>query len=314
VWIDALTNYISALGGPGDARYDRFWPATCHLIGKDILRFHAVYWPCMLMSAGLPLPQTIFAHGWWNVRGEKISKSMPATKVDPNLLAADLSADALRYFLLREVPLGLDGDFSYEALIGRYNADLANDLGNLVNRTLTMTVKFFGGAVPEARPELEGAEPHAGLRRVAVTAVREAAEALEAYAPSRALEAIWRLVRETNRYVDTAQPWKLAKDPERRAELEHTAHSFLEALYWVARMVSPVMPNKASEILAQLGIEGDAARRAMDSWPDAERAGRDLEAGLIVSKPTPLFPRIDDARAAELLDRWVPEDARGEGA
>jgi methionyl-tRNA synthetase len=143
-----------------------------------------------------------------------------------------------------------------------------------------------------------------------VTAVREAAASFEAYAPSRALEAIWRLVRETNRYVDTAQPWKLAKDPDRRAELEHTAHSFLEALFWAARMVAPVMPNKAAEILAQLGIEGDAAQRAMERWPDAERAGRDLDAGLTVSKPSPLFPRIDEDRAAALLDRWVPEDAR----
>ncbi len=310
VWIDALTNYISALGGPGGAHYERYWPATCHLIGKDILRFHAVYWPCMLMSAGLPLPETIVAHGWWTVRGEKISKSMPATRVDPNLIASDIGADALRYFLLREVPLGLDGDFTYEALLGRYNADLANDLGNLLSRTLSMTVKFFGGEVPSARPELADAEPHAGLRRVAVDAVREAAEAMGAYAPSRALEAIWRLVRETNRYVDTAQPWKLAKDPERRAELEHTTHAYLEALFWSARMVAPAMPNKATEILAQLGLGDESIARAMASWPDVERAGRDLEAGLVVKKPAPLFPRIDDERAAELLDRWVPDDAK----
>ncbi len=312
VWIDALTNYISALGDIGSEKYERYWPATCHLIGKDILRFHAVYWPCMLMSAGLPLPDTIYTHGWWTVRGEKMSKSMPATRVDPNLVAGDISADALRYFLLREVPLGLDGDFTYEALIGRYNADLANDLGNLLNRTLTMTVKFLGGDLPAARAELADSEPHAGMRRVAVDAVKEAGDAFEAYAPSRALEAIWRLVREANRYVDTAQPWKLAKDPDRRAELEHTTHGFLEALYWAARMVAPVMPVKAAEILAQLGLGEDAAARAMARWPDASLAGKDLPAGLTVTKPTPLFPRIDDARAAELLERWVPEDAKAE--
>ena len=310
VWIDALTNYISALGGIDSGPYRRYWPATCHLIGKDILRFHAVYWPCMLMSAGLPLPASIVAHGWWTVRGEKISKSMPATRVDPNLIAADISADALRYFLLREVPLGLDGDFSYEALLRRYNADLANDLGNLLNRTLTMTVKFLGGQVPEARAEHAQGELHADLRRVAVDTVREAAEAFETYAPSRALEAIWRLVREANRYVDTTQPWKLAKDPARRGELEHATHTYLEALYWAARMVAPVMPDKAADILAQLGLSKEAAEAAMASWPDPTRAGCDLEPGLVVTKPTPLFPRIDEARAAELLDRWVPEDAK----
>jgi methionyl-tRNA synthetase len=155
VWIDALTNYYSALAETesGEDRRKRHWRSDdgnqiVHLIGKDILKFHAVYWPCMLMSAGLPLPTTILSHGWWTVRGEKISKSMPATRVDPNQLAADLGADALRYFVLREVPLGLDGDFSYEALLTRYNSDLANDLGNLVARSLTMATKLTDGKVP----------------------------------------------------------------------------------------------------------------------------------------------------------------------
>src|SRR5262249_53674754 len=129
VWLDALANYITALGGPGAPLYEELWPHAVHLIGKDIVRFHAVYWPTFLMSAGLPLPRTVLTTGWWTVRGEKISKSMPATRIDPNVLAADIGPDALRYFLLREIPLGADGDFSYEALIGRINSDLANDLG-----------------------------------------------------------------------------------------------------------------------------------------------------------------------------------------
>ncbi|HUH00667.1 MAG TPA: methionine--tRNA ligase [Kofleriaceae bacterium] len=314
VWIDALTNYMSALGAPGTPLYQRYWPATCHLIGKDILRFHAVYWPCMLMSAGLPLPETIMTHGWWTVRGEKISKSMPATRVDPNQLAADLGADALRYFLLREVPLGLDGDFSYEALIGRYNADLANDLGNLTNRCLTMAGKFAGGAVPAADPAVADLEAHAVLATTARECVAEAARCFEDYAPSRALEVIWRLVREANRYVDAVQPWKLAKDPTREAELAHCVRGFLEAIFWSARMVSPVMPDKARAILGQLGVTGEAAEHAVTSWPDPEAWGRDLPTGQVVGKGEPVFPRIDAERQEALLKRWIPEDALASAA
>jgi methionyl-tRNA synthetase len=314
VWIDALTNYMSALGAPGTELYQRFWPATCHLIGKDILRFHAVYWPCMLMSAGLPLPETILTHGWWTVRGEKISKSMPATRVDPNQLAADLGADALRYFLLREVPLGLDGDFSYEALIGRYNADLANDLGNLTNRCLTMADKFAAGIVPAAEASVADIDAHAALANTAREVVVEAANLFEDYAPSRALESIWRLVREANRYVDAVQPWKLAKDPSRAAELAHCVRGFLEAIYWSARMVAPVMPDKARAILAQLGVVGDAADAALGSWPDAATWGADLPAGQPIGKGEPVFPRVDAARQEALLAAWIPADALVENA
>jgi methionyl-tRNA synthetase len=303
VWIDALTNYISALGGVGAEKYDEYWPAV-HLIGKDILRFHAVYWPCMLLSAGLPLPKTILAHGWWSVRGEKISKSMPATRVDPNLLAADIGADAVRYHLLREVPLGLDGDFTYEGLIGRYNSDLANDLGNLLNRTLTMTSKFCDGTVPEARPEVASGEVHANLARVAVDAAAQAAVQLEGYHPSRALEAIWKLVREANKYVDACQPWKLAKDPDKRAELEHCTRSFLEAAYWAACLVAPVMPNKALEIARKLGVDAESL-----PWPTGE-FNTLLPTGSKVDRGDPLFPRIDADRTAALLDKWIPDDAK----
>lgn len=303
VWIDALTNYISALGDIGSDKYNEYWPAV-HLIGKDILRFHAVYWPCMLLSAGLPLPRTILAHGWWSVRGEKISKSMPATRVDPNLLAADIGADAVRYHLLREIPLGNDGDFTYEGLIGRYNSDLANDLGNLLNRTLTMTGKFCGGTVPEARPEVASGEVHANLARVATEAAAEAAKQFELYQPSRALEAIWQLVREANKYVDACQPWKLAKDPDKRAELEHCTRSFLEAAYWAACMAAPVMPRKALEIAHKLGVEAESL-----PWPSGA-FNTLLPTGSAVDRGDPLFPRIDADRAAALLDKWIPDDAK----
>jgi methionyl-tRNA synthetase len=302
VWLDALANYISALGGPGTDLYNRFWPANCHLIGKDILRFHAVYWPCFLMSAGLPLPRSIVVTGFWNVRGQKISKSIPATRVDPNRLADDIGNDALRYFLLREVPLGLDGDFAYESLIARYNADLANDLGNLLHRTVTMTGKFCGGVVPPAHPEAESTD----LARVAAEVAAEAAEHFAKYAPSKALEAIWRLIRAANQHVDASQPWKLAKDPERQGELEHTMHSALEALYWAALMVAPVMPHKAAEVLERLGFAPDTTAAHLLRWPDPTAFNRELPAGLAVVTGPPIFPRIDDDRAAELLDRWMP--------
>jgi len=303
VWIDALTNYISALGLPGSERYERFWPATCHLIGKDILRFHAVYWPCMLMSAGLPLPKTIFAHGWWTVRGEKISKSLPATRVDPVQLADDVGADALRYFLLREVPLGNDGDFSYEALLGRFNAELANDLGNLINRCLTLTGKSADGKVPEPQAQPAG-DAHEQLAACARKVAVEARAAYESYAPSRALESIWALVREANTYVNTTQPWKLAKQPDAAAELAYVLRAALEAIAWVARMVWPVMPEKATAILAQVGA-GDAA----PTWPEPDSWSRDLPAGAAVARPDPLFPRIDADGAKTLLAKWIPADA-----
>lgn len=308
VWIDALTNYISALGDIGGPLYERYWPAQVHLIGKDILRFHAVYWPCMLMSAGLPLPESIFVHGWWTVRGEKISKSMPATRVDPNQLAHDLGADALRYFLLREVPLGLDGDFSYEALIGRYNADLANDLGNLVGRALTMTGKFAGGTIPAAAADSPPADSPAGeLLKVTATSVEEAAACFSALSPSRALEAIWRLVRETNRFIDTAKPWMLAKNPATAGEVPAVMRTCLQAIYVIARMIAPVLPKKAAEILAQLGIPEADRPVVLGRWPDKDSPGHDLPAGLTIHVGQALFPRIDADRQRTLLDVWLPQ-------
>ena len=313
VWIDALTNYMSALGAVDGDLHRRFWPATCHLIGKDILKFHAVYWPCMLLSAGLPLPETIFTHGWWTVRGEKISKSMPATRVDPNQLAADIGVDAVRYYLLREVPLGLDGDFTYESLLGRYNAELANDLGNLVSRSLTIAGKFAGAAVP-ARLASGGAAELARSQQEIEAVVREVVAEAErqyrAYSPSRALEAIWRLVREGNRYINDTAPWKLAKDPARQAEVHGIIRNGLEVLACAARLVAPVMPETARTILRLVGLAGERGGDAVRTWPSADRFGQELELGAAVGASEILFPRIDEARAAVLLDGWIPADAR----
>ena len=295
VWIDALTNYLSALGGPGADAYDQFWQGarTVHVIGKDILRFHCVYWPAMLLSAGLPLPTTVFAHGWWSVSGKKISKSLPATRIDPVQLSEDLGADALRYFLMREVPLGADGDFSYEGLIGRINSELANDLGNLLNRSAAMLRKYVGGRVPAQAGGAEALDVE--LRTTAERARDDAGKALDELAPSRALDAIWELVRLANRYVDQTQPWVLAKAPEGRARLEVVLSNFAEALRWIALLSAPFLPRSAAEIERQLGLA------STERWPSAWRypGSQVAEAGAV------LFQRLDEPTAAALIDRWL---------
>ncbi|HEY5946201.1 MAG TPA: methionine--tRNA ligase, partial [Kofleriaceae bacterium] len=250
VWMDALTNYLSDLcpasgeiGGPDVAKY---WPHAIHVIGKDILRFHAVYWPAFLMAAKLPLPKGIFAHGWWTVRGEKISKSMPATRIDPVKLADALAVgplgrpigiDAMRYYLMREVPLGLDGDFTFESLFGRFNAELANDLGNLVNRSLTLMAK--SPLIPALEASFGDVPHHASIVNVAREAIVAATTEYENLAPSRALEATWKLVREANRYVDACQPWQLAKDPAKSLELAHVFANLANAIGVIGGLVTP---------------------------------------------------------------------------
>jgi methionyl-tRNA synthetase len=204
------------------------------------------------------------------------------------------------------VPLGLDGDFTYESLIGRHNADLANDLGNLLHRTLTMAGKFCAGRVPPAHERFVDVEPHAGLCRMAHATAVEAAAGFEALAPSRALEAIWKLIRETNRYVDGAQPWVMAKDATRGDELAHTVHTFLAAIDWAARMIAPAMPERSAEIRRRLGV----APAAIPPWPEPATFYRSLAPGLVLERGEPLFPRIDEERAAELYRRWIPADVR----
>jgi methionyl-tRNA synthetase len=315
VWLDALTNYLSDLcpadGSISGPAVERYWPQAVHVIGKDILRFHAVYWPAFLLAAKLPVPKSIFAHGWWSVRGEKISKSMPATRIDPVKLADALAVgpggraigvDALRYYLLREVPLGLDGDFTFESLFGRFNAELANDLGNLVNRSLTMLGKYAGQVAPLYTGTMSTLPLHASFATAAATAIDAAAQAFEAFAPSRALEAIWKLVREGNAYVDKTAPWQLAKDPAKHAELAHTLHMLAAAISVIGGLVIPVLPTTGRTLRAWVGI-GPAER---DHWPVANDLVKLFDASQIVDKPTPLFPRLDDKMQAQIFDAIVP--------
>jgi methionyl-tRNA synthetase len=308
VWLDALSNYISALGYDSD-RYRSFWGAgevgnAVHIIGKDIIRFHAVYWPTMLMAARLPLPRTIFAHGWWTVRGQKMSKSMPATVIDPIKLAADFGVDAVRYFLLREIPFGLDGDFSFEKLLERHQSDLGNDLGNLLNRTLAMAQKFGGGMVPApaVAPEVTAKYSDA-LRAAAAAAATEVPRLMDEFAPSRALERIWEFVRRANQYVDETAPWSLAKkDPE--GALPLVLANFLEADCFIARLIAPFMPGTARAMAAQLHL----AEEQLERWPAPADLGRHLEPGAAVGAPTPIFPRFEKDKAAELIAKWAPAE------
>jgi methionyl-tRNA synthetase len=298
VWMDALINYLSALG-IGTPLYDTYWPSVVHLIGKDILRFHAVYWPAFLMAADLPLPKKVLCTGWWTIGGRKISKSIPATRVDPLKLAGDLNADrglgidALRYFLLRETPLGNDGDLIYESLIERHNADLAHDLGNLINRSLTMITKFAGQAPPVFGEA-------AGLATVANGAIANARAAWEAFQPSRALEATWKLVAEANAFIDRHKPWTLAKDGK-NAELAEVLGALQAALWTLRLLIAPAMPTTAKAIGRLLGIAETSEEDAR--WPEV--FGANLPA-FRAQPPTPLFPKIDEKRSAELLAAWLP--------
>ena len=288
VWLDALTNYISALGYPDEGGlYARFWPADVHVVGKDILRFHAVYWPAFLMAAGLEPPKRVFAHGWWTNEGRKISKSL-GNVIDPFALVAEFGLDPTRYFLLREVPFGNDGDYSRDAMVRRTNSDLANDYGNLAQRSLSMIAKNLGGAVPEPGPFTEGDD---ALLARAADLPDEVRRHMAVQAPHLALEAIWAVIADANRYVDAQAPWKLRKtDPARMATVLYV---LAETVRNLAILTQPFMPGGSAKLLDQLAVPDDA--RGFDRLGAAGR----LKPGTPLPAPRGVFPRFVEAPAGE---------------
>jgi len=284
VWIDALTNYLSALGFP-EHDQPKYWPADVHLIGKDILRFHAVYWPAMLMAADLPLPKRIYAHGWWTVEGEKMSKSK-GNALRPAELLEQYDADVLRYFLLREVPFGQDGDFSFTSLKQRYNSELANDVGNLLNRSLAMLNKYRDGMLGEV---VEENESDRALIADVEGMQREVSDYLDKQAFHLALERINAVVRHGNRYVEDNAPWALAKQ-RHDARLDTVLFHLIETLRLVALQLLPFMPEKMTRMLVQImacPVDADSMRYLDDGGWGLLQAGHQCQ------KPEPLFPRMD---------------------
>ncbi len=286
VWFDALLNYISAIDYDiDDARFEAAWPADFHLIGKEILRFHAVIWPAMLMAAGLPLPKHVFAHGWLTVEGEKMSKSK-GNAVSPYELIDEFGVDAYRFYFMREFSFGYDGNFSRETMTGRYNSELANDLGNLVSRVLAMGHKYRGGVVPEPGPE-EGTD--AALKQAAAEAFEGMDLQLERLAFNEALQAVWSFLRVANRYVDENAPWDLNKDPEKAGRLDTVLYNLLESLRVSALLMLPFIPESAARVWEWLGGSG----RLEEQGLPASAAWGLLEPGTATQRGTALFPRIE---------------------
>ena len=286
VWFDALTNYLTPIGYLDDPeKFQKFWPANIHLVGKEIVRFHSIIWPCILMALDLPLPKQVFGHGWLVVDGTKMSKSI-GNVVDPIGLIEEFGADAIRYFLLREINLGQDGNFSRDALIQRINSDLANDLGNLLHRTLNMVGKFQQGVVlaPEGRSEID-----ASLIEDAMSTVKTFADDMNNMKISHAIKAVWAFISRANKYIDETAPWALAKDESKKQELANTMYNLVEALRVISGLIYPYMPTTAGKLWQQLNLPGTIEELRL---ADIEKWGG-TPSNMPIGQAQQLFPRIE---------------------
>ena len=293
VWFDALINYISVHGSLAEIKNSSYWPADHNMVGKDILTTHAVYWSTMLKAIGLEPPKNIFAHGWWTVNGQKMSKSLHNV-VEPNQLADQFGVDVIRYFLLREVPFGLDGDFSHKALIGRLNSDLANNLGNLLNRTVNMMKKYFDGIIPTSATL---GDEDSDLESKAREVIAEVQKLYDELAFNKILQKIWELVDITNQYIDKTGPWNLSKTDEGKERLKTVMYNSAESLRVLGVLLFPFMPKSCESLMLQLGVEKsieEQGMRSLDNWGS-------LSPGTKTQKAKQLFPRIEDKQAAKIL-------------